>query len=33
MNVWLQFIVCTGVIVFAGAKLSKYGDVIAGHAK
>jgi cation:H+ antiporter len=26
---WLQFAVVAGVIVFAGAKLSKYGDVIA----
>lgn len=29
MMVWLQFIVCTLVIMFAGSKLSKYGDVIA----
>lgn len=29
MMIWLQFIVCTAVIVFAGTKLSKYGDVIA----
>jgi cation:H+ antiporter len=29
MNIWLQFLICTGVIVFAGAKLSKYGDIIA----
>jgi cation:H+ antiporter len=27
--IWLQFLACTAVIVFAGAKLSKYGDVIA----
>jgi cation:H+ antiporter len=27
--VWLQFIVCTAIIVYAGAKLSKYGDIIA----
>lgn len=29
MNVWLEFIVCTAVIVFAGSRLSKYGDIIA----
>jgi cation:H+ antiporter len=29
MIVWLQFIACTAIIVFAGAKLSKYGDIIA----
>lgn len=29
MLVWLEFIACTLVITFAGAKLSKYGDVIA----
>ena len=29
MIVWLQFIACTAVIDFAGAKLSKYGDIIA----
>jgi cation:H+ antiporter len=27
--VWLQFILCTAVIVYAGIKLAKYGDVIA----
>ncbi len=27
--VWIQFIACTAVIVFAGTKLSKYGDIIA----
>jgi cation:H+ antiporter len=26
---WLQFLACAGVIAFAGAKLSRYGDVIA----
>jgi cation:H+ antiporter len=26
---WLQFAAVTGVIVFTGPKLSKYGDVIA----
>lgn len=29
MMVWVQFLVCTVVIMFAGAKLSKYGDIIA----
>jgi cation:H+ antiporter len=29
MDIWLQFIACTAVILFAGTKLSKYGDVIA----
>ncbi len=29
MAVWLQFIACTGVIVYAGSRLSKYGDIIA----
>ena len=29
MIVWLQFVACTAVILFAGAKLSKYGDIIA----
>lgn len=29
MIVWLQFLVCTVVIMFAGAKLSKYGVIIA----
>ncbi len=29
MILWLQFTVVTGVIVFAGTNLSKYGDVIA----
>ncbi|HSF47401.1 MAG TPA: sodium:calcium antiporter [Burkholderiales bacterium] len=27
--VWIQFIACTAVIVFAGTKLSQYGDIIA----
>ena len=26
---WLGFLVCTGVIVYSGTKLSRYGDVIA----
>jgi len=29
MTVWIEFIFCTLVIVFAGTKLAKYGDVIA----
>jgi cation:H+ antiporter len=29
MIVWLQFIACTAIIVYAGAKLSSYGDIIA----
>lgn len=29
MIVWLQFILCTAVIVYAGIKLAKYGDMIA----
>ncbi|MFN0086657.1 MAG: sodium:calcium antiporter [Blastocatellia bacterium] len=29
MIIWLQFIACTVVILFAGTKLSKYGDIIA----
>lgn len=29
MYVWLQFIACTAIILFAGTQLSKYGDVIA----
>jgi cation:H+ antiporter len=27
--VWLQFAACTAVIVYAGSRLSKYGDIIA----
>jgi len=29
MILWLGFIVCTSVIVYAGSRLSKYGDIIA----
>lgn len=29
MIIWLQFIVCTAVIVYAGTRLAKYGDIIA----
>jgi len=27
--IWLQFVLCTGIILIAGTRLSKYGDVIA----
>ncbi len=27
--IWLEFILCSGVIVYCGTKLSRYGDVIA----
>lgn len=30
MLLWLAFVVCTGIIVYAGTGLSRYGDVIAG---
>lgn len=26
---WIGFFICTGLIIYAGAKLSKYGDIIA----
>lgn len=29
MHIWLQFVVCTALILFSGARLSKYGDIIA----
>ena len=29
MLVWLQFVICTAVIVYGGSRLSHYGDVIA----
>ncbi len=29
LTIWLQFAVCAGVILYAGAQLSKQGDVIA----
>jgi cation:H+ antiporter len=29
MLIWLQFVVCTLVIVYGGSRLSHYGDVIA----
>ena len=29
MLIWVQFLVCTVVIVFGGSRLSRYGDVIA----
>lgn len=27
--IWISFIICTGIIVFSGIKLSKYGDILA----
>jgi len=29
MILWLEFVLCTAVIVYSGAKLSQYGDIIA----
>jgi cation:H+ antiporter len=29
MIIWPQFVVCAAVNLFAGMKLSKYGDIIA----
>lgn len=29
MNIWLQFAICAGVILYAGSQLSRHGDVIA----
>lgn len=29
MELWIGLVICTAVIVYSGAKLSKYGDVIA----
>jgi cation:H+ antiporter len=29
MLIWFQFILCTAVIVYAGSRLSKYGDILA----
>ena len=29
MTLWLSFIICTSVIVYSGAKLARYGDIIA----
>jgi cation:H+ antiporter len=29
MVVWLQFVICTGIILISGTYLSKYGDIIA----
>ncbi|MEW6053960.1 MAG: hypothetical protein AB1552_09260 [Nitrospirota bacterium] len=26
---WTGFFICTGLIIYAGAKLSRYGDIIA----
>lgn len=29
MFLWLEFLICTSLIVYSGTKLSKYGDIIA----
>lgn len=29
MLLWVEFIVCTLVIVYSGTRLAKYGDIIA----
>ncbi len=29
--IWLQFVLCAGLIGIAGVRLSRYGDAIAGH--
>jgi cation:H+ antiporter len=29
--IWLQFVLCAGLIGFAGVRLSRYGDAIAAH--
>ncbi|MGH9551160.1 MAG: sodium:calcium antiporter, partial [Terriglobales bacterium] len=29
MNIWLEFCLCAGVILYAGSQLSRHGDVIA----
>ena len=29
MFLWIEFIICTSAVVFAGTRLSKYGDIIA----
>lgn len=29
MNIWLQFVLCAGVILYAGTQLCRHGDVIA----
>ncbi len=29
MNIWVQFAICAGIILYAGSQLSRYGDVIA----
>lgn len=29
--IWLQFVLCVGLIGVAGVRLSRYGDAIAGH--
>ena len=27
--IWVQFLICASIVVFAGIKLAKYGDIIA----
>src|SRR3990172_5393858 len=29
MSIWLQFVACLAIIVIAGSRLAKYGDLIA----
>ena len=29
MLLWIEFLICTSLIVYSGTKLSKYGDIIA----
>lgn len=29
VNIWIEFVICAGVILYAGSKLSIYGDAIA----
>lgn len=29
--IWLQFVLCAGLIGVAGVRLSRYGDAIAAH--
>ena len=30
MRYWAMYVACTALIVFSGAKLSRYGDILAG---
>ncbi|GAI69571.1 unnamed protein product, partial [marine sediment metagenome] len=29
LNLWLSFLICALIIIFAGTKLTRYGDIIA----